>query len=415
MKSRQGKLFNALLLLIFVLIFGTQGVAYAQNLQIDDSVAKGEVISNDLFLVGDEVVMEGDVEGDLMAIGSTVRVQGSVSGSLLVIGRDLEINGTVNGTVYGVGMNLILGSEASMDRNLYFLGVNLETDPASQIGRDLVTITLGANLQGQVGRDVQAIVGVVQLLKLIGGFVGEQMSGAPLQMIAKAEEPVSMSEFAAASLLPLDVIQNILARITGQAQTGEIDTARLGEWGLDVLRNWLIVFLFGLLGIWLLPAKLNQMVGILKTRWAATFGIGLLAYIIVFNIVLLTILVAVMIAVIGYFLGAATLWGLAWAVWALGATALGLAFSLFWLFVLYGTKAIVAYVLGKLILDRFAPQAATKKVVSLLLGSVIFVLLAGIPILGWVITILATALGLGLTWLAWRSRQATTRLEVEAQ
>jgi hypothetical protein len=65
---------------------------------------------------------------------------------------------------------------------------------------------------------------------------------------------------------------------------------------------------------------------------------------------------------------------------------------------------IVAYLVGQLILERVAPRAAGQRLWSLLVGLVLYVLLASIPGLGWVIVVLVTALGLGATWLLYRER-----------
>jgi len=106
-------------------------------------------------------------------------------------------------------------------------------------------------------------------------------------------------------------------------------------------------------------------------------------------------------------LGALTFWDLAWVVWTVGLACVGLAFALAWLFVIFGTKVIVAYVGGRILLDRLAPKATRHKVVPLLLGLVLYVILHGIPILGWVVAILATAVGLGISWLVWRNRETS--------
>jgi hypothetical protein len=87
---------------------------------------------------------------------------------------------------------------------------------------------------------------------------------------------------------------------------------------------------------------------------------------------------------------------------ALGFFSLGLVATIFVLFVLYISKVIVAYLVGYAILNRFAPNVVRYKVLSLLLGLLIYVLLVWIPYLGWVIALLVTAVGLGAAWIYYR-------------
>jgi hypothetical protein len=116
------------------------------------------------------------------------------------------------------------------------------------------------------------------------------------------------------------------------------------------------------------------------------------------------ILVAFLILMLGIGLGALNFWDLAWTVWGVGFTSLGLAFWLSLLFVSYGTKVIVAFLVGSLILKRLAPNSLQYKILPLLLGLLIYVLLAWLPYFGWVIAVLVNAIGLGAAWLAFRDR-----------
>lgn len=414
MKRLQFTRLLVIFLSVMVLAFGTAGGASAQDFTFDDTVPAGETVENDILLVGDQVAVDGAVVGDMLAVGSTIRIRGPVSGSLVAIGRELDIDGEVDGTVYGLGVQMALGPSAALGRNMYFLGVNLDTDPASVVGRDLLTLALGADLQGQVGRDVNAKIGVLQLIQLIAEAIGQPLSGLPIGALLPGGSASASASVQLSGILPLDRLLSSMATASGVSENGQIDTQQLAQWGLQRLRDLLTIFIFGLLGIWLLSGQLNRSVEIFRTGWLRALGIGLLAYVIVFNIILVAILLAVLIAVLGYFLGAATLWGLALVVWALGAAVLGLAFTIFWLFVVYGTKALVSYLIGRLILDRLAPRATRYKVVPLLLGLVIYVILSGISILGWVVTVLVTAIGLGLSWMVWRNSAIAKPATVEA-
>jgi hypothetical protein len=63
----------------------------------------------------------------------------------------------------------------------------------------------------------------------------------------------------------------------------------------------------------------------------------------------------------------------------------------------------VAVMIGGLILQRWLPRYAQVRFVPLLLGLLIYIILASIPYLGLTIGLLATMLGLGAMWLGRRA------------
>jgi hypothetical protein len=88
-----------------------------------------------------------------------------------------------------------------------------------------------------------------------------------------------------------------------------------------------------------------------------------------------------------------------------GFSGLGLAFTVFTLLVSYGSKLVVAYLFGRLLLQTLAKQYAGRKFLTLFVGVVVYALVAWIPILGWLIGLVATLIGLGAMWLWFRERR----------
>jgi hypothetical protein len=90
-----------------------------------------------------------------------------------------------------------------------------------------------------------------------------------------------------------------------------------------------------------------------------------------------------------------------------GVVSVLLVIVLFTLFVSYGSKLVVASLLGRWLFRRFSSQPTAHPFWPLLIGVVVYVILRAIPIglLGWVIGVLATLVGTGAMWLAWRTRR----------
>ena len=106
--------------------------------------------------------------------------------------------------------------------------------------------------------------------------------------------------------------------------------------------------------------------------------------------------------------------------------------TIFWLGILSLFVLIIGFVLastfvaqiiistlgGKLILGRFKPEWSDHKIWLLIIGVVIFAVLSAIPVLGWLIDIVAILFGLGALWTLGRSAfkaQETPALSITNQ
>lgn len=395
---RPVRLLVVVALLLFTL-FSLTGTARAQTLVQGDSVPAGTTVESDALLSGDEVSIDGRVIGDALVIGSSVEINGEVDGSLIAVGESVVINGEVGGNVYSLAVSpLALGPEASIGRTLYFIGGRLVTDPESQIGRDLVAVALGAQIGGGVGRDVNAVIGLVQILdrlfRAADAVPGELLSsaeagGGGAQELAQSEgvgPPSARRSSMTRRLAPGGALQE---RAESQTETfGDWSVSRLGE-----LASYLIV---GGLAAWLLPVPFSGWAEKLRSRPLASGGLGIVAYISGF---FGAFVIALLIVATGFVLRFLTLRALALTFWAIGFSGLGLAFSIFILFVLFMSKVVVSYLVGYQILKRIFPRAAGRKFWPLLLGLIIYVLLRSIPIAGWILSVIVTFLGLGAVWL----------------
>jgi hypothetical protein len=186
-----------------------------------------------------------------------------------------------------------------------------------------------------------------------------------------------------------------------QSSSG-IDSEAVTAWLRGVVEEYITLLIFGLIAIWLFASFLKRSGEKLEEKPLKSTGIGLLALVISVALIGVVLLVFLLILMLGIGLGALGLWDLAWAVWGVGFSSMGLAFWLSLLFVSYGTKIIVAFLVGTLILRRLAPKSLQYKILPLLLGLLIYVLLAWVPYFGWVVAILVNAIGLGAAWLAYR-------------
>ncbi|MEJ2262660.1 MAG: hypothetical protein P8X95_04400 [Anaerolineales bacterium] len=378
--------------LVLLAAFWMPPAGKAQGVIYGNSVPDGQVVDQNLILNGTEVSIDGTVNGDVLAIGRTITLNGEVNGTLLAVGESIIINGQVPGNVLAGAVMMELGSEGEVGRELYFAGARLTLPDGSTIQRDLYLLSLEAQLSGDIGRDIHAIIGPLQIAELILGPLENRIKiigAAQPEAVAQAKAP-ALAGMGAGALVPaalwLDGVQQ-----AGQPGA-QIDAERLKTWGLALLRNLVALLGLGLLGIWLLPAPLNWASQKIKQApWRmglsglTFFLVGWFAALVVFAIILM----------LAFFLFNISLPGLAILLGTLGLTGLGLGVSVFWLSIAYVSKLIVALLVGRLLLKALAPRYAEGNLWPLLLGVILYVVVASIPYLGWVVATLVTFFGLG--------------------
>jgi hypothetical protein len=78
---------------------------------------------------------------------------------------------------------------------------------------------------------------------------------------------------------------------------------------------------------------------------------------------------------------------------------------LFFLFVCYGTKVIVAYMLSRWLVGLFSDRVLQYRYLVMFLGLLIYVLLQSLPYIGGTLNFIVIIIGLGAVWLVRRDKR----------
>ncbi len=412
-----------ILSLSLLLALGIVSPVQAQGILQGNTVPEGTFIANDVVLVGEDVVLAGEVDGNVFILGSRAVVTGKVSGSLLALGGNLALDGEVGGTLYAGGLTLEVGPHARLGRDLYAVAVSLVLQAGSLVERDLFALGLDAGLSGQVGRSLHTVIGPIQLYNGLMRLLGFEDLVISLNLIPQPPAPSLPAPQAAPTpgpsgwLAPGGVAQVFLASAPQRYAGVFLPDALLpglgalespfdwGAWALRLLRDWAALFLFGLLALWLLRRPLESAGQPPRQHPWRTLGVGLLVLVIGVHLFWVALLLSVLIFVLGLGIGFLDLWALSLVFMLASYAVLVLLVVALWLFIVYGTKLIVAWCFGAWAFEKLMPGLARFRVLPLLLGTVAYALLRSIPTAGWVVGVLVTAAGMGAAWLAWRSRR----------
>jgi cytoskeletal protein CcmA (bactofilin family) len=398
-QSDQSRNLIVVLTMIAGMIFIPASV-YAERIFNPKSVTAEQVIKQDVFLTGSNPSIEGTVNGDVFVVGSEAAIMGDVNGSVFVLAEKLELSGTVAGNLYVAAVEVNQTAEGQVERSLYALAINLMTEQGSTIGRDLNLVAMSARLQGQTADNTVAIIGPWEIFKVLREFFNQTITG-----FNPNPNPYSVARLETETI-PVRTGSPHLASIRVEEVPEE--PSQLAQWALDVLKSLFNFIVVGGLVLWIFPRRFKIWSSKVSSEPLASAGYGILVLI---NGYLVPVVGLVL--VIGLLIGLLflSLPSLAWTFFGLGMGVLITVFTLFQAVITFISKAIVAYMIGSLILSRFAPGVLKYAFLPLLLGFLIYVPLASIPYLGFVIGLVVTLLGLGAIWLG---RKKAVQPEIES-
>jgi len=340
-------------------------------------------IGRDVFLFEDNVVVSDVVEGDLFAWGDSVQIDGKVEGSVFAYGTQVRINGAVDGSVTVAGREVVLGPTARIGQGVLFAGVLLQMEEGARVGGGVTAVGYQVLLDGSIGQYVR---GAMLRLRL-DGTVGGSTSGALPRFVRLAG--ISRTWPAA------------LATRAGAASAGSpaaVDDP-LRQRAIVLARELVTLLVFGLVAVAFRPTLLYVFADRVRAAPLASLGYGIFVLIAGY---IAGGLLAVVLGFLGFWLFSFSLDMLAVALLAGGGAALALGMILLTLFAAYGTKLVLGAWAGRLILRRLAPGAADNRFWPLLLGTLLYLLVAAVPYLGEFVSVAASLLGLGAAWLVWR-------------
>lgn len=392
-----------------VMVDGTvQGNTFAAGNQV---IINGTV-EDDVYLAGEEIIIDGTIQGDAILAGRFITISGNIVGDINAAGQSIVINGLVEDDVRIAAEVIKLNDSAQVADDLVAAAFSLETGAGSTVGGNLSLATGQALLEGTVAQNVVGGAGSL----LLRGIVGEDMvvtvgNGTlfrppfiPEPAVEIPDVPVGLTLTNAAQVggdlnyrAPEEATLSDGAQVLGEVEYSELATqdvtvvVRPIDVILNTLQRFLTLALVGWLLLRFLPDWTQNLTAILKAKPWASLGWGVVMLVLV-GVVAIAILIAVALLVL---LLAFTLQGLILPVLGIGTLAnLSLLIS-FGIFVSYVPQVVLSYVGGRWLMQKLRPRQTGNDLTALLLGLAIFVILTTIPVVGGILTLAAVLLGLG--------------------
>lgn len=371
--------------------------ARAFSVKTDDivTIKAGETVDGNLYAAGANIVVDGEVKGDLICAGQSVVVNGQVDGDVLCAAQSINLLGPVNGNVRVIGSNLNFDNR--IGRNVMAFGSTAVVGAKTEIGSDMLTAVGLLTVNGAIKGNLHGLASLAAINGRVDRDVSltldESRSGknlTPSSGLIVNDGAQIGGNLDYTSALTATIVKS--DSIGGKINHSLPDQTARGRMLIGLAFVWLWCKVIGLLGALLIGLVLvlcfrNRLVEWLDkliVKPAQTIGWGAV-------ILIVTPIVAVFLAL--------TMVGLPLA---------ALVALVFFAGLLLG-KVLIAIFAGLLIMGRYRHKRAkngakTETVGSLLLAMIVGVVITSalftIPLVGWILEIMARMWGLGFIWLS---------------
>ena len=459
--SKWSKVVIILSLMIAFLLGGARSVQAAMINQ-DGVVGVNEVIDDDIFLSNQNVKMDGTVNGNLFASGATIIINGPIngdafltgqnvvitdkariSGNLFIGGQSVDISGRIGGSVFGGASAFNLRQGAVVSGNLYYGGYHLLTETDTIIDRDVFVGSYQSILNGTANRNINISAAAIEITGTVGKnaifnvanpgdaqpstwqqFMPQGMPAAikpglrisreakingQLTYTSAVEQPIAIATQPQGGIIYQTPVPGEANR-SSQPSTSSSFAIITGNVLLDILRDFFTLLVLGGLVLWLQPAWLKKTEQIAYLKPVNSAGVGLAVIILGY---IAAGVVAVLILFLGILLSIITLGGLSNAIFGVGFSSLAAVIAIFTLVVSYGSKLVVTCLVGGMIIHKIAPRVSRPEIWGMVTGVFLLVIFQAIPILGFLINILVTIMGMGAIWLLFTNRKMPRLVEVD--
>lgn len=158
-------LFTALIILGLFPFFFTTKTEAATFVSESYTLEKDDIVEDDLYATGEEIVINGIIDGDLFVSGISVKIDGTITGDLYVGAQAFELEGNVHGNVFSMAQYSTVPGIVGKS----FFNISQMINYEGETGEDLLSISASASMEGSIGDDLRLLAGQSDITSLING------------------------------------------------------------------------------------------------------------------------------------------------------------------------------------------------------------------------------------------------------
>lgn len=155
--------------IILLLVFGIPTLADAAQVRSKNNIdiAESEIISENLYLTGGKIFVNGTIEKDLSIASGDIFLNGLIKEDVTIIGGNTNISGSVNGDLRVIGAEINLSGNVGGD--ILLIGGQINILPESNISGDILLVGGTIIINNTATSTIRAIGADVKLKGDIGG------------------------------------------------------------------------------------------------------------------------------------------------------------------------------------------------------------------------------------------------------
>ena len=327
----------------------------AENEANQNAINLDNYKQGDVYLTGNEVTIDYIIDGNLFVFANTVNIDSQIGGDAFIVANNLNIseNGYIFSNLFALAPNINIDGVVY---DVYAYSNNLHVN--GYIYRDVRAISKDFSLPGTTGRNAYLQVINIQIpinSEENGSIIKQATISGDLNYTANQEISI-----------PDEVVSGNInyTQVTSSSPSVQTYILSLGRFLVTVVIIWFLC-------LWLAPKFLNRTNLILTKKFPSTIGLGILTPIVL-------ILASIILLLLG-----------------ITSTIAGL--GLIILFITCTISSVIFVItINNLICNKLNIEKTIGKLGILILSAVILWLIALIPVVGNIISIIVSILGLGI-------------------
>lgn len=418
-------------LIVLLVLLTASTVSARRFLQAQTCVLDSETtLSGTLFVLCQELVIDGDLDGNLIGAAMNATIYGNVYDGVYLVGGQLDVYGTVHEDLHYAGPVLNLHSSANFESiHADLFAVTMSTHIAPEITLPGSILAAGyqlliegdvngevnfwgsaLELGGQIGGDLTADVGdttnetgtaeletlflflPVELNLVNSGLrlAEDAQIGGDLRYRAPTEGDLSPDMVQGELFFDEIITQPQIADLSDEATLRKEFRRYVGAG----IREFATLAVVGMMGLVFAPVLTQAPIRNLRRRPLTSLGVGTLTFLLSFPVVVIAVVISVLVVL------TLTLFQLGNLILAsvvvLTLLDVGGA-SLFYFVAIFVARSIVSLAFGRLLLRLIFEDDGSSRFLylSLIFGALLIGFAVSLPFVGWLINALVLFLGLG--------------------
>lgn len=364
--------------LLTLMAFLIPSVAHAYLIKNGPSVnvSKDEVVDGNLYAAGASITIDGQIKGDVFCAGQNININGAVDGDIFCAGHSLNINGPVGGSVRVAGNSLNINSE--IKRNVMAFGASVYMSDHASAGWDMLIGAATADIKGKIGRTLHGGASQVNISGAIGGDVNLRMGSKNKKtnlIISKETNIGGNINYTSYQDASIDKEAKIKGKVTRHEP--KIAATRAQNYLAYAWSRIYSLFTALVIGLVLIALWKDEIIkltdGMLIKIWPS-IGWGVVALFLTPIIVILLLITLI------------------------GAP-LALILTGLWIIAVLLSKILVGITVGRKIMERLKEDKKYSLIAAMIVGIAISWIIFSLPVLGWLIALVAVWWGLGGIYL----------------